>query len=246
MLPQGWRSAPREAVSRERSATASVLAFQRQLRWLGRAPAELPILMPRDGKRPSVQQTLSVSRHRGSVKRRPGNASVSATLTTRKLPVQRLPGCRADLRPGTCFTERYRPKMAGLLVGMGAILIFLTFLVAFTAYGEIAAALGAACIAVGAWRLGRPRRTGTTTATRGEGPRQLSARAIGTKRPHAATRSRDARQVLTGDLAPRPLTRWPARPWISLLDLDVASRCSMRGVGRFPWCASGSWPSSSG
>jgi len=52
--------------------------------------------------------------------------------------------------------------MPGVLIGAGVLLVVLTFLLAFTIFGEIAAVLGVACIAIGAVMTGRrQRRPGT-------------------------------------------------------------------------------------
>ncbi|MFZ0059668.1 MAG: hypothetical protein WAL35_06435 [Acidimicrobiales bacterium] len=45
--------------------------------------------------------------------------------------------------------------MPGVLIGVGALLILLTFLLAFTIFGEISAVLGVTCIVIGAVMLGR-------------------------------------------------------------------------------------------
>jgi len=45
--------------------------------------------------------------------------------------------------------------MPTVLIGVGAVLIVLTFLLAFTIFGEISALLGAMCIVIGAMLLGR-------------------------------------------------------------------------------------------
>jgi hypothetical protein len=49
----------------------------------------------------------------------------------------------------------YRDPVPSVLIGVGALLIVLTFLLAFTIFGEISAALGVVCILVGAVTLGR-------------------------------------------------------------------------------------------
>jgi membrane-bound ClpP family serine protease len=41
------------------------------------------------------------------------------------------------------------------LIGIGAVLIVFTFLLAFTIYGELSAVAGVACIVIGAALLGR-------------------------------------------------------------------------------------------
>ncbi len=52
--------------------------------------------------------------------------------------------------------------MPVVLIGAGAILIMLTFLLAFTIFGVISALLGMACILMGAMMLGRrPHEPGT-------------------------------------------------------------------------------------
>lgn len=45
--------------------------------------------------------------------------------------------------------------MPTVLIGIGAVLIVLTFLLAFTTFGEISALLGVVCIACGAMMIGR-------------------------------------------------------------------------------------------
>jgi hypothetical protein len=45
--------------------------------------------------------------------------------------------------------------MPAALIGIGAVLIVFTFLLAFTIYGELSAVLGIACIVIGAVLLGR-------------------------------------------------------------------------------------------
>ena len=45
--------------------------------------------------------------------------------------------------------------MATVLIGVGAVLIVFTFLLAFTIFGEISALLGVAFIVIGAMMLGR-------------------------------------------------------------------------------------------
>ncbi len=45
--------------------------------------------------------------------------------------------------------------MPAILIGVGATLIVLTFLLAFTIFGVISALLGVACIAMGTIMLGR-------------------------------------------------------------------------------------------
>ncbi len=52
--------------------------------------------------------------------------------------------------------------MPTVLIGVGALLIVLTFLLAFTIFGDISALLGAALIVVGAVMVGR-RAQGQTT-----------------------------------------------------------------------------------
>lgn len=46
--------------------------------------------------------------------------------------------------------------MAGALLGIGIVLMVLTFLLAFTLYGEICAVVGVACLVIGAVKLARP------------------------------------------------------------------------------------------
>jgi hypothetical protein len=45
--------------------------------------------------------------------------------------------------------------MPAVLIGVGAVLIVFTFLLAFTIFGEISGLLGFACIVIGALMLGR-------------------------------------------------------------------------------------------
>ena len=45
--------------------------------------------------------------------------------------------------------------MPSVLIGTGLVLIVLTFLLAFTIFGEISAVLGVACVVLGAVMLGR-------------------------------------------------------------------------------------------
>jgi hypothetical protein len=45
--------------------------------------------------------------------------------------------------------------MPTILIGVGAVLLVFTFLLAFTILGEISALLGVACIVIGALLLGR-------------------------------------------------------------------------------------------
>jgi hypothetical protein len=54
--------------------------------------------------------------------------------------------------------------VAWVLIGVGALLVIATLLLAFTLYGEIAAVLGAACLAGGIWMTARkpPDRDGNT------------------------------------------------------------------------------------
>lgn len=45
--------------------------------------------------------------------------------------------------------------VAGGLIGAGAVLIVLTFLLAFTIFGEVSAVVGAALFGLGCWQAGR-------------------------------------------------------------------------------------------
>jgi hypothetical protein len=45
--------------------------------------------------------------------------------------------------------------MAGALIGVGIALIVLTFLLAFTLYGEICGVVGVVCLVVGAVKFGQ-------------------------------------------------------------------------------------------
>jgi cobalamin biosynthesis protein CobD/CbiB len=49
----------------------------------------------------------------------------------------------------------YRDPVPSVLIGVGALVIVLTFLLALTIFGEISAVLGVVCILVGAVTLGR-------------------------------------------------------------------------------------------
>jgi hypothetical protein len=61
--------------------------------------------------------------------------------------------------------------MPALLVGVGGVLIVLTFLLAFTIFGVISAVLGIACLVVGATVLSR--RGGGANTRRRPGPKGI-------------------------------------------------------------------------
>lgn len=52
-------------------------------------------------------------------------------------------------------SARLRHRSAIMLIVMGCLFMVLTFLAAFTIYGEVAGVVGFACIAGGAFLLGR-------------------------------------------------------------------------------------------
>ncbi len=56
---------------------------------------------------------------------------------------------------GGSLYPAYGSSMPAVLIGVGGVLIVLTFLLAFTIFGVFSAVLGIACLVVGAFMLSR-------------------------------------------------------------------------------------------